>query len=119
MVDPFQALLDSALKDNQFPTTSRYYGLATAGYIRSDGKTVVYVRRRFLPSSDKLSVVHEHPVVEGERLDQLSTKFLGDPEQYWRICDANDAIMPDALVEPPGQTVKISLPEGVTGLPNA
>lgn len=119
MVDPFQALLDSALKNNQFPTGSRYYGLTIANYIRSDGKTMVYVTRRFLPSSDKLSVVHQHSVVQGERLDHLSAKYLGDPEQYWRICDANDAIMPDALVEPPDRTLKISLPEGFTGLPNA
>jgi hypothetical protein len=98
MVDPFQALLDSALKNNQFPTGSRYYGLTIANYIRSDGKTMV---------------------VQGERLDHLSAKYLGDPEQYWRICDANDAIMPDALVEPPDRTLKISLPEGFTGLPNA
>lgn len=119
MIDPFQALLDSALKNNQFPTTSRYYGLATASNVGSDGEARVYIKRRFLPSSEKLSVMQEHQVAEGERLDQLSAQYLGDPEQFWRICDANDAMAPDALVERPGRTLKISLPEGFTGLPNA
>lgn len=119
MIDPFQALLDSALKNNQFPTTSRYYGLAAASYVASDGRTKVYIKRRFVPSSEKLSVMQEHQLSQGERLDQLSAQYLGDPEQFWRICDANDAMAPDALVERPGRILKISLPEGFTGLANA
>ena len=61
----------------------------------------------------------EHRVTAGERLDHLANTYLGDPEQYWRLCDANDTVRPDALVERLDHVVHIALPEGVTGVPGA
>jgi len=29
----------------------------------------------------------------------LAARYLDDPAGYWRICDANDAVLPDAIAE--------------------
>ncbi len=64
-------------------------------------------------------MVQEHFVVQGDRLDNLAAKYLGDTEQFWRLCDANGAMRPDELVEVIGAVIKITLPQGVTGSQNA
>ena len=119
MTDPLQALLDSALKPNSFPPTSRYDGVRTTSRLTNEGTMVVYLQRRFVPAGDRFTVVQEHRVSSGERLDHLGATYLGDPEQYWRLCDANDAVRPDALVERLDAVVHIALPESVTGVPGA
>ena len=115
MDDPLRLLVEGASQSNPFPATSRYAGLETATHTQADGTAIVYVKRRILPQGDELAVVQEHVVTEGERLDHLAAQYLGDPEQYWRICDGNNAMQPEALVSEPGQRVKITLPEGITG----
>ncbi|HZT57821.1 MAG TPA: LysM domain-containing protein, partial [Pyrinomonadaceae bacterium] len=60
----------------------------------------------------------EHTVTQGERLDQIAAQYLGDPEQFWRICDANGALRPEELLET-GRRVRLTLPEGVPATPNA
>lgn len=45
-------------------------------------------------------------VVEGDRLDILASRFLGDPEQWWRLALANPELdYPDELTA--GQTLRI------------
>jgi hypothetical protein len=119
MGDPLQALLDGAMKPNPFPPTSRYYNVQTTSRLAPDGTMQVYLRRRVVPGSDRFTVVQEHRVAAGERLDHLAATYLGDPEQYWRLCDANDAVRPDALLERLDSVVDIALPEGTTGVPGA
>ncbi|MBX3251050.1 MAG: hypothetical protein KF901_27985 [Myxococcales bacterium] len=36
---------------------------------------------------------------EGQRLDHLAAAYLRDPTGFWRLCEANDAMLPDALAE--------------------
>lgn len=36
---------------------------------------------------------------QGQRLDHLSNSFLDDPHGYWRLCDVNEVMLPDALSE--------------------
>ena len=115
MEDPLKFLLAGASQNNRFPSTSRYAVIETATYEKADGQTVVYLNRRILPQGDDLSIAQEHVVAAGERLDHIAAQYLGDPEQFWRICDANNAIQPDSLVSEPGQRIKITLPEGMTG----
>jgi len=115
MEDPLKFLFESALQSSRFPAASRYAGLATALYQRADGTTVVYVKRRFLPRGDDFSVVHEHVVTAGERLDHIAAHYLGDAEQFWRICDGNSAMQPDALVSEPGKRINIILPQAIPG----
>jgi nucleoid-associated protein YgaU len=47
-------------------------------------------------------------VSAGDRLDRIAAKIGGDPEQYWRICDANNVMHPLELTNEPGTTIKIS-----------
>ncbi|BBL72817.1 LysM peptidoglycan-binding domain-containing protein [Methylogaea oryzae] len=102
-----------------FLPTSRYYGVETATLQSEDGQTRVYLRRRFLPAPERFVLLQEHVVNEGERLDQVAAKYLGDPEAFWRIADANGAMRPQALTETAGRRLRITLPEGIPGMPNA
>ena len=102
-----------------FPPTSRYYGIETATLTAADSRVLVYLRRRFLPSPDRFALLLEHVVVEGDRLDNVTAKYMGDPEAFWRIADANAAMRPEALTETPGRRLRITLPEGIPGTPNA
>lgn len=102
-----------------FPATSRYYGIETVTLQTADDRTVVYLRRRFLPAPERFAVLQEHVVSQGERLDQISASFQGDPEAFWRIADANAAMRPEALTEEIGRRLRITLPEGIPGIPNA
>ena len=119
MIDPLQALLQSAAKPQRFPQNSRYYGIETAQLSRADGTTVVYLRRRFVPPPEQFALVVEHTVVDGERLDNIAAKYLGDPELAWRIADANGAMDPAELTQNAGQKLRITLPEGIPGTINA
>jgi hypothetical protein len=119
-MDPIEAFLQSsALTSPAFAPTSRYYGLPTAQTTLPDGRTVVFVTRRFLPPVANFSVLETVIVAVGERLDNLAARQLGEAEQWWRIADANGAVLPEALVAEPGATVDITLPEGVPGVGDA
>ena len=54
-------------------------------------------------------------VSEGERLDNIAAHYVGDPLLFWRICDANGDMRPDALIERIGRRLRITLPEGIVG----
>jgi hypothetical protein len=115
-----QALLMAGQgKVTPFPPTSRYYGIETATVALPDGRTAIYLRRRFVPSPENFSLLFTHKVTQGERLDNITAKYLTDPEQFWRICDANRAERPDELTETVGREIRITLPEGVPAIPNA
>jgi hypothetical protein len=103
----------------QYPITSRYYQVEMATLETPDGKTVVYLRRRFVPDPGRFSLLQEHTVTEGERLDNITAQYLGDPEQVWRVVDANNAMRPEDLTAEPGRALRITLPEGIPGAPNA
>ena len=102
-----------------FPPTSRYYNIETATVKAQDGRTVIYIRRRFVPPPERFSLLQEHVVVQGDRLDNVTARYLGDPEQFWRVCDSNGAMRPDELTETIGRRLRITLPEGIPGAPNA
>lgn len=117
MTDPLKNILQVRnLKTTAFPTTSRYHGIDTATMKKGEGKTIVYVRRRFIPSPERFALLQEHTVTQGERLDNIAAQYLGDPEQFWRICDANAATRPEELTETVGRRIRITLPEGVPGV---
>lgn len=105
------------LEASLFEPTSRYHGLATATHEGADGEEHRYVRRRFVPPEENFALLQEHRVVLGDRLDKLAAEYLGDPEQFWRLCDANGAIRPNELVETIGKRLRITLPEGIPGTP--
>jgi hypothetical protein len=98
-----------------FPPTSRYAAVATATLTRADGREIVYLRRRFLPAPERFALLQLHVVKPTDRLDNVTATYLGDPEQFWRVADANRAMRPEELVERPGRELRITLPEGLPG----
>ncbi|HEX2049883.1 MAG TPA: hypothetical protein VHJ34_04525 [Actinomycetota bacterium] len=94
-----------------FEPNSRYYGVETATVTAPDGRLLTYVRRRRPPASGELRVLTEISVAQGDRLDLVTARTLGDPEQFWRVCDANDALDPAELTAEVGRVVLIPLPE--------
>jgi hypothetical protein len=95
-----------------FPRTSRYFNIEIVKYVTADQREIVYLRRRFLPRSIVGPVIAEHSVEEGDRLDNVTAKYLGDPEQFWQVCDANEAMRPDELTEEIGRRLKVTMPTG-------
>jgi hypothetical protein len=102
-----------------FPETSRYHGIETTTREMPDGRVVAYLQRRFVPSPARFSLLQEHIVVQSDRLDNITGRYLGDPEQFWRICDANNAMRPDDLTAEIGRKLRITLPEGIPGVEDA
>jgi hypothetical protein len=108
------AILQSAAAGPQlFARNSRYFGLPTRSLTGVDGRTVTYLGRRFVPPPDRFAPLRQHRVVQGDRLDSLAAQYFGDPELFWRLCDANNAVRPDELLETLGQLLLITLPEGI------
>jgi len=104
------------MPDNGFPPTIRYASVPTTTLVTEDGREIVYLTRRFVPPASSLAQVREHIVHAGDRLDNVTAQHLGDPEQFWQVCDANDAFEPAKLVEEPGTRLRITLPQGVPGV---
>ncbi|HEY44896.1 MAG TPA: hypothetical protein G4O11_13025 [Anaerolineae bacterium] len=83
---------------------SRYESMATAKITDAKGKEVTYKRIRFIPD---VPATQQHTVVQGDRLDLIAHQYLRDPELFWRICDANKAMLPDELVAEIGKRIRI------------
>ena len=94
-----------------FDHTSRYARIETATYETPEGRTITYVRRRFLPQGERLPLLVEVTVTDGDRLDLITARTLGDPEQFWRVADANNAMNPFDLTQEPGATVRVPVPQ--------
>ncbi|WP_413167472.1 LysM domain-containing protein [Capilliphycus salinus ALCB114379] len=94
-----------------FDSNSRYYNLETADYIAADGRKISYIRRRFLPQGKTMPLAQEVTFVEGDRLDLIAYKTLGDSEEFWQICDANNTMNPTELTSEIGETIRIPIPQ--------
>jgi hypothetical protein len=103
------------MSTNPFAATSRYYTIETTEMTTPEGKTIVYLRRRCVPQPDRFATLQEHTVVDSDRLDNITAQYLGDPEQFWRLCDANNALHPGELTETIGRVIRITLPEDIPG----
>ena len=116
MSDALQRLLEGPpLEATAFPPSSRYHGIGTLKIMAPDGTAIVYLQRRFIPQQDRYAIVGVHLVSEGERIDNITARYIGDPEQFWRICDANGVIDPDTLTDHIGKEILITLPAAVPG----
>ena len=119
---PLQALLKmGVIPPVTFPTDSRYYGATTLSYTSANGQTVTYLAPRMVPQpgAANYATLAQHTVQQGDRLDLLAAKYLGDPLLFWLVCDANGAICPNQLVATPGTTLNLTMPQGVPGGTNA
>jgi hypothetical protein len=109
-----ESLLQNAAAGPQpFPPNSRYNGLPILTHVMADGRTVAYLSRRVVPQPERFATVQTHTVAARDRLDTLGARYLGDPEQWWRLADANGAIRPDELVDTDGRRLRVTLAEGI------
>ncbi|MGA9365516.1 MAG: LysM domain-containing protein [Bacteroidota bacterium] len=97
-----------------FDPTSRYAKLAisTLTVMGSDGQArdIRYVQRRFLPQAAEAgATIVEHTVTQGDRLDNITARYLGDPTQFWRVCDANEVMDPAELTDEVGHRIRIAM----------
>ena len=102
-----------------FPPNSRYYNLDTEQLVAPDGRVITYLERRFVPPPESFALLQTYVVVEGDRLDTVTARFLSDPTLFWRLCDANRAMRPRELTATIGRRLRITLPQGIPGVPNA
>jgi nucleoid-associated protein YgaU len=92
-----------------FSPTSRYFALETATIPLPDGRIAAYKRRRFVPAAGSFAQLAEVVVTQDDRIDLITSRTLGDPEQFWRVCDANDALDPTDLVVT-GRRLRVPVP---------
>lgn len=52
-------------------------------------------------------VIGFHLLLQGQRIDHLAKKYLGDDAGFWRICEANGVMQAEMLSEAP----EIAIPE--------
>lgn len=88
---------------------SRYETVEEYEYEDQDGRIIRYKKVRFTPPTEAQLT---HTVSDGERLDLIATRYYRDPERFWRIADANDAMWPDDLLDPPGSSLLIPRSSG-------
>jgi hypothetical protein len=92
--------------------SSRYQALSTSplAYRAADGRTIPYLPRRQLPPSAPVGMPAQVQVGRAERLDQVAARTLGDSEQFWRLCDANDAMNPFDLIDEADRRLRLPSP---------
>ena len=86
---------------------SRYEAVPEAEIVTPAGRTVRYKRVRFIPETRGIL---PYTVAQGDRLDLIAYRAFHDPEQFWRICDAELAMRPDDLLATPGRLLLIPVP---------
>ena len=91
---------------------SRYENVADAELVSPDGRSIRYKRMRFIPEVDGSGF---YKVRQGDRADLAAYKVLGDPEQFWRLCDINRVQRPVDLTANAGETLVVPGPNGVPG----
>ena len=69
-----------------FSRLSRYRRVPDIAVPDADGRVLAAKDIRPLPD---VTGTFRHTVGSGDRLDQLSYTYYGEPLQYWHICDAN------------------------------
>ncbi len=77
-----------------FTSASRYFTAATY-QARLPGGALVTALVIGAPRSP--APIGYHPRRDGDRLDLLAVRYLDDPTGFWRLCDANDALVAGAL----------------------
>jgi len=95
---------------DDFAFNSRYRQVPLRTRTLPDGSIETYVGRRVIPSVDRYAAAGRHRVKGGERIDNIAAEAFGDPEQYWKICDANGIAHPAEAAEPDGRLLVIPLP---------
>ena len=93
-----------------FDHKSRYYLVPNAVYETAEGDHIAYKRRRFLPQGDEIPLLSLVSIAAGDRLDVIAARTLGDAEQFWQVCDANNCLNPFDLTAEVGATLRVPTP---------
>jgi len=73
---------------------SRYEKTGTFVLTRPDGTMIQSLR---LPLPGPALVQGYYRRSDGQRLDLIANAFLKDATAFWRLCDPNNAVVPDSL----------------------
>lgn len=73
---------------------SRYLNAGTYTVTTSSGAVVAVTR---LPQPRSAPLLGYHRRLQGQRLDLIANRYVGDPTGFWQLCDANGSVVPDAL----------------------
>jgi hypothetical protein len=95
---------------DDFPPNSRYRNVPLVTRIAPDGTEEVYVARRIIPAMDRYRALDRVNPDAGSRIDDVAADAFGDPEQYWRICDANGDADPADATLPETRLLVIPMP---------
>ncbi len=97
-----------------FDLSSRYFSVANSSLsvtgAASQTRMITYKLRRQLPGPGSSTTLVEHIVRQGERLDNITARYLADPTQFWQVCDADVVLQPEELTARAGRLIKIPLP---------
>jgi len=77
-----------------FASNSRYASAGTYQVTLADGSVLTVT---CIPIRTPVSPMGWYRRPAGERLDVVAHQFVGDATMTWALCDANDAMSPDAL----------------------
>lgn len=79
-----------------FDKKSRYHGLTTYERVDRRGRTVATVP---VPEPGDEKFRGYHLRIQGQRIDHMAFRYLDNPAGFWRICQLNGVMLPEALSE--------------------
>jgi hypothetical protein len=88
-----------------FTPDSRYVSQPTYTIQLPDGRHVSAV---VVPAPTQPAIIGYSQTPRGERLDLIAVQYLNSPTGFWRLCDANNALLAGALSARP----RIAIPRG-------
>jgi hypothetical protein len=78
-----------------FSADSRYIRQTIYTATKASGQQVPATTLPLPPLNPTLAGFYQRPATE--RLDLIAARFLNDPTWFWKLCDANNAPVPDGL----------------------
>ncbi|NCA84372.1 MAG: hypothetical protein EOM83_02230 [Clostridia bacterium] len=79
-----------------FTDKSRYKNATQYEVTDQQGRVVKVVAA---PDKPQQSIKGFHLLKQGQRTDHLASLYCNDPAGFWRIAEANDTMLPEALSE--------------------
>lgn len=79
-----------------FTEKSRYKNVIQYEVTDQRGRTVKVVA---CPSAPQQTIKGYHLLKQGQRTDHLASLYINDAAGFWRIAEANDTMLPEALSE--------------------
>ena len=81
-----------------FNEKSRYRNTKKYLVVDRRGRTVQVTA---VPENPRLLILGYHALKQGQRLDHLAAQYTTDNAGFWRISEANNVMLPEALSEQP------------------